>query len=35
MGCKRDEQGNVGAIDSWNGQHPPNVIDPTQGINVI
>lgn len=30
LGCKQDESGNVGIIDSWNGANPPNEIDPTQ-----
>ncbi|XP_019855379.1 PREDICTED: putative ferric-chelate reductase 1 isoform X2 [Amphimedon queenslandica] len=32
MGCKQDESGNVGVIDSWNGVNPSlaNKIDPNQ-----
>ena len=30
VGCMQDNAGNVGIIDSWNGETPPNKIDPTQ-----
>jgi hypothetical protein len=30
LGCKQDNESHVGVVNAWNGEHPPNVVDPTQ-----